>query len=77
MQTWEKYHCELCEQELNGKKQWDEHLQTRKHKNKVHKKYKQDHPTEGADKKKKKEGSKEESKEDQCQDPLLFDEEDV
>ena len=29
---------------MNGKKQWEEHVQTRKHKNKVHKKYKQENP---------------------------------
>lgn len=62
MQNWEKYNCELCGQELNGKKQWEEHIQTRKHKNKVHKKYKQDNPQlEGI---KKKAQNKEEAKDE-------------
>ena len=62
IQNWEKYNCELCGQELNGKKQWEEHIQTRKHKNKVHKKYKEDNPQpEGISKKaKKKEEAKDE-----------------
>jgi hypothetical protein len=34
--TWQKYKCEACEQELNGDKQWKEHLATRKHKNAKH-----------------------------------------
>ena len=74
MQTWEKYNCELCGQELNGKKQWEEHVQTRKHKNKVHKKYKQDNPqAEGIEKKPKK---KEESKEEDIEEASGFFDED-
>ncbi len=73
MQTWEKYICELCVQELNGKKQWEEHLQTRKHKNKVHKRYKQENP--GVDGGKKREIKKEESKQEEV-DGLFFDIED-
>jgi hypothetical protein len=38
--TWLKYKCEACEQELNGDKQWKEHLATRKHKNAMHREHK-------------------------------------
>eukprot|EP00347_Sterkiella_histriomuscorum_P023170 403335685 len=31
--NWKKVYCEKCNQELNGQKQWQEHIQTRKHKN--------------------------------------------
>ncbi len=32
---WRKFECEACKQELNGQKQWDEHVKTRKHKNRI------------------------------------------
>ena len=63
MQQWEKKLCELCSQELNGAKQWEEHVQTRKHKNKVHQKYKLDNPSSGVPKKDSKK-EEEEKKED-------------
>ena len=37
IQQWAKVKCEACQQELNGEKQWQEHVKTRKHKNKVQK----------------------------------------
>ena len=33
LSKWTKVICEKCNQELNGEKQWEEHLKTRKHKN--------------------------------------------
>ncbi|TNV79078.1 hypothetical protein FGO68_gene8325 [Halteria grandinella] len=44
MQGWTKKRCEYCSQELNGEKQWQEHIQTRKHKNNVHRQWKLDNP---------------------------------
>ena len=44
IQSWRKHRCEVCDQELNGDKQLQEHLQTRKHKNAVHRQWKLEHP---------------------------------
>jgi len=33
MKNWKKTYCELCNQELNGEQQWEEHRKTKKHKN--------------------------------------------
>lgn len=51
--TWQKYHCEACDQELNGEKQWQEHTATRKHKNTMHRQYKASQPQKPIEKKKK------------------------
>jgi hypothetical protein len=32
MKNWKKTYCELCNQELNGEQQWEEHKKTKKHK---------------------------------------------
>lgn len=54
LNKWQKYHCDLCQQELNGDKQWSEHVATRKHKSRVCKKWKQDNPSAAPEKKQKK-----------------------
>ena len=32
--SWKKYNCDICSIEVNGQLQWEEHLKTRKHRNK-------------------------------------------
>lgn len=48
VESWTKRVCEDCDgKELNGEKQWQEHLKTRKHKNAVHRKRKEREGTLG------------------------------
>lgn len=64
---WQKFKCEACgDMELNGKLEWDKHLQTRKHRNRIRTLKKQEN-NGGSDRQfyeKKRKAAAEESKND-------------